>query len=509
VHTHSRSGLRKSKSPAKSSYRYTETERTNYMNSVVSSHLEEAKGRVAADLSTVSDCVYLNKFNHMANSDLVNPTLLSSPTKRSGGADDRTASPERLRERFGGRTKSPGKQAKPDLTSVLMDSETRRYVNEYRNQLEYLRSIVYNLDLKLREQDTWQREVNNLRGEVDNGNQAREELRKTLMETTQELKEEAFKFNKVVLELEGHNGKILADLRSANNTVDDLQTRLHAVEVKNAQLENENNELRVKLNCADIYKTQLAQSRNDYIAAEARHADALKSLGDKIRQLDAALSSIQQERQTLLGDNRKLKEKVNNLASQVEEERINNADLQNELDNLRKKLQVSETACELLKSIQDQRDAIIADLNKVRTANENFQSQIGELESDVIERSRDIESMERRNKDDLNRAQRRIRTLEDDLNNFKNNNIDLKKNNSELKNHITSLEQLLCVKEDVFSQLQDATSRANERTDDCDKLREQIRTNGDITESLNDKIMELEKCLVYLKNVVGEKDDVA
>ena len=147
------------------------------------------------------------------------------------------------------------------------------------------------------------------------------------METTQELKEEAFKFNQVVLELESHNSKILGDLKSANNTVDDLQTRLHAVEVKNAQLENENNELGVKLRCADIYKTQLGQSRNDYIAAEQRHADALKSLGDKIRALDAALSSIQQERSQLLSENRQLKEKANNLANVVEEERNNNRDL--------------------------------------------------------------------------------------------------------------------------------------------------------------------------------------
>jgi len=55
------------------------------------------------------------------------------------------------------------------MTSMLMDTETRRYVNEYKNQLDYLRGIVYNLDLKLREQETWQREVNNMRHELSNG----------------------------------------------------------------------------------------------------------------------------------------------------------------------------------------------------------------------------------------------------------------------------------------------------------------------------------------------------
>jgi len=221
------------------------------------------------------------------------------------------------------------------MTSLLMDTETRRYVNEYKNQLEYLRSIVYTLDLKLREQDTWKREVNNLRGEVDNGNNAREELRKTLLETTAELKDECTKFNKVILELESHNGDLCSDLKLANNTVDDIQTKLHSVEVKNAHLENENNELRVKLNSASIYKSQLAQSRNDYIKAETRHANALKSLGDKIRHLDGALHDIQTERTKLLAENRKLKTKVNSLTAQIGDERINNADLQNELDIFR------------------------------------------------------------------------------------------------------------------------------------------------------------------------------
>ena len=92
------------------------------------------------------------------------------------------------------------------------------------------------------------------------------------------------------------------------------------------------------------------------------------------------------------------------MTSQLGEERINNEDLVNELDTLRKKLQVSETACELLNSIQDQRDNILKDLNKVRKANEEFQDKIEDMEHDVIEKSRDIESMERRNKDELHTA---------------------------------------------------------------------------------------------------------
>jgi len=218
-----------------------------------------------------------------------------------------------------------------------------------------------------------------------------------LLETTQELKEENTQFNKVILELEAHNGQIMGDLKLANNSLDDTQTKLHSVEVKNAQLENANNELTVKLNSSMIYKSQLAQSRNDYIKAETRHAEALKSLGDKVRQLDDALSTIQAERAKLIKDSRKLKEKVNQLTHQINDERLNNEDLLTELDVFRKKLQVAETSCELLKRIQCQRDGILSDLSRVRDANETFQGEIEELEANVIERSRDIEAMERRN----------------------------------------------------------------------------------------------------------------
>jgi predicted nucleic acid-binding Zn-ribbon protein len=75
------------------------------------------------------------------------------------------------------------------------------------------------------------------------------------------------------------------------------------------------------------------------------------------------------------------------------------------------------------------------------------------MEADIIERSRDIEAMERKLKDDINRANSRIRSLEDELNGFKNDNHGLKKDNIELRNHIITLEQLLCVKEDVYAQL--------------------------------------------------------
>lgn len=501
-------------------HKYTETELNNYLNRVVDRHFEEAKGKVESDLTQVSDCLYLNKFSKMANAELINPSLVApgygtdlSGTGKVTSELDHTASPDKLRGRYNrdaSRGKSPNSsKTGPDMTSLLMDTETRRYVNEYKNQLEYLRSVIYSLDLKLRDQETWKREVNNLRDENENGKNAREELRKTLLETTQELKNESTKLNKVVLDLEGHNANILGQLKSANNSVDDIETKLHSMEVKNAQLENENNELRAKINSGEIYKAQLQASRNDYLAAEKRHAEALNSLGNKIRNLEEGLERLQKDKRSLTAVNNKLNGQVATLNQQLAEERANNNDLTNELDSLRSKFQIAQTSSELLGSMQNQRDGILNDLNKTRAANEAFQAQIEQMESDIIERSRDIEAMERKLKDDVNRANKRIRSLEEDLNNFKNDNHGLKKENIELRNHIITLEQLLCVKEDVYAQLQDSNNRLAARTNDCDNLRSQLDGASKVSESQNDKIYELEKCLIYLKNVAGEKEDVS
>jgi hypothetical protein len=98
----------------------------------VDKHYNLSKSRVDKDLSEVGDCLYLNKFSKMATSELVNPALLGQSTLNQSALDD-THSPEELNKKFNqSRSKSPNR-AQPDMTSLLMDTETRRYVNEYKN----------------------------------------------------------------------------------------------------------------------------------------------------------------------------------------------------------------------------------------------------------------------------------------------------------------------------------------------------------------------------------------
>lgn len=490
------------------------TDLDGYLNRIVDKHFEEAKNRVGRDLSETSDCVYLNKFNQVATSQLVNSAVLS-PSKRNDGTFreetdiDQTHSPEKLKDKFrasASRSRSPGRFG-PDMTSILMDTETRRYVNEYKNQLEYLRNIVYMLDLKAQEVDGCHREIGSLREENDKANQAREELRKTLLETTKDLKEESDKFNKLVIDMEGQNKEILRDLRNANNKVDDLQTKLHSQEVRNAQLEAENAELRIKLKAGEAYKGQLQRMTNDYANAEKRHAETLTQLGARLEDLDNSLAKNSNERAKLRDENNRLLNANAELKVQLTQEKANNNHLKDELENLSNKLKVTNGGIEILKGIQEQRDHIQREVQKLKQTNDNLIAQIENMEREVVGKTRDGELADRSNRDELLKNQRRVVDLETQLNEIRSSFAKSRKDNIELRNHILTLEQLLCVKEDVYSQLESAQARLEGRQNDVDKMRTQNEANAKVVEDLNDKVMELEKLTIYLKNAVADKED--
>jgi DNA repair exonuclease SbcCD ATPase subunit len=508
----------RSKSPRNSSKdRQPITNLDNYLNKIVDKHFEEAKNRVGNDLSETSECVYLNKFNQVATSQLVNSAVLS-PSKRGESFQreetdiDQTHSAERLKDKFKSsdlsRSKSPSRVGGgPDMTSILMDTETRRYVNEYKNQLEYLRNIVYSLDLKAQQLDSCQREIGSLREENEKANQAREELRKTLLETTKDLKDEGEKFSKLVIDMESQNKEILRDLRAANNKVDDLQTKLHAQEVRNAQLEAENAELRTKVKAGEAYKTQLQRLTNDYSLAEKRHADTLVHLGSRVEELDIAYAKMGGEKAKLREENSRLLNANSELKVQLTQEKANNNHLSDELDKLNNKLKLTNGAIDIVKGIQDQRDQIAKEVAKLKQTNDNLITQIENMEKEIVTKTRDGELNERSNRDELLKAQRKNTDLEAHLNDLRASHAKSRKDNIELRNHILTLEQLLCVKEDVYSQLESAQVRLEGRQGDCDKLRSQSDANSKVVEDLNDKIMELEKLVIYLKNAVTDKDD--
>lgn len=484
-----------------------------FLNQVVNKRLDETQERVGADLEHTAESVYLNRFDHIAASSLVNAGALGA-SRREGSRDsreetdiDQTASPERLKEKFRNKSKSPSRYG-PDMASVLMDTESRRYVNEYRNQLEYLRNIVYVLDVKNNSLDNAHNEATQLRDENQRSNTAREELRKTLLETTKDLKDEGEQLNRLIIDMESQNKDLLRDLKQSNNKVDDIQTRLHAQEIRNTQLESELADARAKSHSGDIYKAQLEKHLADHAAVERRNAETLNALGSRLAELEESLDKVTKDRQNLRKENSHLTQSVNELKLQLSEEKWNNQSLREELESLNNKLKVGQTSLDVYQSVQQLKDSVLGEVSKMEKLAQSRIREVQEYELQTQAQRRDLETAARIASEDAAKANRRVLDLEAQLNELRSVAAKSRRDNIELRNHIITLEQLLCVKEDVYSQLESVSARLEARQNDCDKLRSQLDASSKVLESSTEKILELEKLVVYLRNTVADKEDV-
>ena len=453
----------------KETFKYSEDELSGYLNKIVGQHLDEAKKEVNKDLIDTSDCVYLNKFVKMANSDLINPEIMSpSKMARNNVIDDRESdalenfrecvSPEKLKLKYssGGHASkhlqsesgkgllsnsgmsSTGKQnkAQVDMMSILMDTETKHYVNDYKNQMEYLRMIIYNLDSKINMLNTYKDESGQLREEINRSNNSREELRKSLLETTQDLREESAKFNKVIVDLECHNRDILGSLRESYTLIDDLQGTIHRNEIIFAQLENENSQLRLNTKGSTLYKSQYEQSKADYDALQRKTIESYNNLAGKIFNLERGSEELAKERDLLCEQLKGSDHTIAKLHSEVNTERANVVNLRNELDNMNRKLKITQTSVELLSSVQEQRDQILKDLSIVRNQNDSSINTNCSIEKDPYTRSKDHETYDMKKSDEIQRLVNKVQQLELQLNESKAEVNITKKENIELKNHI-------------------------------------------------------------------------
>lgn len=530
------------KTHIKEPIQHNDTELDGYLNKIIDRHMKDTKKKLEADTIDTNDCVYLNKFDKLTNSDLINPELVSSPKRikplygvvmtsheEAQANIEETHSPTILKAIYqsGGiattqltqsqslstlnntkRHQDKNSKANIDMTTILMDNETKRYVNEYKNQLEYLRMMIYNLDQKAQVLETCTCENQQLRDELEKSSNVREELRKSLQETTQDLREESCKFNKVISELETHNKDTLGSLKETHILIDDMQTQIHRLEIRNSQQENENSELKLKGKNCEAFKNQLEQLRLDYENSEKRHAESLNSLSNQISGLENDGIKLNQGKSTQLDLNKDLELENCQLRSELITEKGYSANLQNDLENINLKLKVTQTSVELQGSIQDQRDTILKDLSKLRIHNESSVNQMESLEKELIMKNRDLEETEIQNREGIARLMNKLQHAEVSLNSMRSENNCLKKDNIELKTHIITIEQLLCVKEDVYAQLQSGMERLETKILDCDLLKTQVQTASRVNENREDKIFELQKCLIYLKNVVQDKDEV-
>lgn len=549
------------KQKERESYSYEENAQTGYLNKIVNKHYEDAKEKTDKDLIETGNCIILNKFNSLSNtnhinSDLISPTKLNIDAIRRDRIDtlDLTSisNNKNYREQAeiftnlensqhllnSGRLKSnisiikraesvssiselgnfssnnfkrnkaaKNEKLEKDMTNLIMETESKRYLNDSKNQIDYLKMIIYNLDNQIQRQTTYEGETYLLREEVEKSNVSREELRKSLLETTHDLREESSKFNNIIHELETHNKDILSSQKESHNLIGDLQSQIHRQEIKYNALEGETSELRLKVKTVNVFKNQLDNYKVDLEIAHKKHSETISGLTSNMLELEKDTNDLQSTNKDLLEKNRELNTKIGSLEAEMTFEKGNYNILKGECNNLQKKVRLNKTANSLMEAVDEQTELMTREIEKVRLENENYHNQISYMENSVLQGSRMLEEANIKRNEEVTKLMGKLQKAEMSLNMLRQDNNALKKDNVELKSHIISLEQLICVKEDVYSQLQNGLDRLSDRQNDCDKMRGRLEASDRINLSQEDKIFEIEKCQIYLKNTIEQKDD--
>lgn len=383
---------------------------------------------------------------------------------------------------------------------------TARFANDARAKIEYLKTIIYKLDSQLEVKDTMFNELLGLRDEVFKSNNAREELRKSLLENTKNLREETHKFNTVIFELESHNKDVLSSLKDSHNLIDTLQNEIHLVEVRRQALESENSEIKLKLKSSQIFKNQLDQSRLDYEQSEKRGIDALHSLSAKVSELQEDGEKLYNQKSTLTSKIKELENKVLTLQADSSSESNKNLTLKNENENLSRKLKQYQTSLDILKIVERQKECVIQDLDRSKSQENILYKEIEKLQKELKTNNKFRDDLEEKFYQEMAKMKEVYESSMMECNQMRQEKNLTMKETIDLKNHIGSLEQLLCVKEDVYSQLQMTLERSESLRIETDRLRARLEKSDTLTESQQEKILELETSVTQLKSIVSDKD---
>lgn len=393
--------------------KFNEDDACKHITKIVDKHAYEVKNVSQPELVDISDCLVLKKFEKIANMDYKGTDYMKNTESSFNNLstenineelNDFYTSPEKIKHKYNSVSNhisnnknavknSKNKENNNEFSSSHIDSINQNS-NTQKNQIDYLKMVIYNLDKKNYTMGTYSNECSQLRDEVLRANNSREELRKSLQETTQDLREESGKFLRINSELDIHNKDLLNSLKECYTTIDNFQTENNSLEIKVSHFENENSELKQKVKSSTLFKLQLEQSRNDYTEAEKRHSNALNKISTQIEVVEKEYSKVCDEKQSYVEKFKELEMTNNSLRMELISEKDRNLKMEGELDQIKKQLLISQASAELFSTIKEQRDVIAKDIDTLTMENENFMNQIENYEKDVLVKYRDVENVE-------------------------------------------------------------------------------------------------------------------
>ena len=384
----------------------------------------------------------------------------------------------------------------------------RKQVEDYKQQVKLLKAIVYTLDQKLKGENVFEEALEELRTSLQQGGQAREEIRRTMLETTQELKAEQAKLKNVNTRLQQESVGIAKERDNYKAQNDALRQELNKLKSRNSLLEHQVSELNLQIGAGLLHKEELRKARLDLVGLERRSVEKIGALSSQVEDLAVNLKRSNEEKTGLHSEINSLREQLLTLKKQLNEEQSKSRSLKLEMDKLNCQMNTEKVKLDLLSSIRQQKSQVVDSIQKLETSNTLFLDKVGQLEVHLVDQSQKQLKKMLTQDEKLELQNGQIGILKRDFEAVKLNSLSLEKQNSELKEHTIRLEQLLCVKEDVYSELNEVTLLLRRAEKEAGELRATILENQKIIEFDAEKMFELEKTGVWLKGVIKEKDEV-
>lgn len=476
----------------------------NYLDDVVKKNSKrQPKGPIKDQHSFA-----LNKFNKIKNRDLINSGVLGGIQGQS--VTQIEVDPEILRKRYSqkGYNNSPSKNSKPDMTSLMMDKEGRRYVNEYKSQIEYLRGIIYSMDLQITGENILKDQNKLLEEAISKSEAAREQLRKTMLESTQEMKSQVAKFKGIIEEMKVSENETKLENQNLREENRVLKGKISTLERRNSILEHDFNELKVNNNANMIYEELLRETKRELKQSQKANLSIVNNLSLDLENLNLKIIKITEEKNTISKELENYEQKNLVLSQQLLEQKSKARNLKSENDTLCAQMEVFKGRDALDNSLKTQKALNEKILTKIAKDNDTFLDKMSDLKAHIINQSQKDLKMNLTSVEKIELLSKKIDNLNKDIDTLRQDKQSLEKRNSELVEHTMTLEQLLCVKEDVFSQVSNSKDMVNQANNSVKKLEAEIEGNVKVLEYDAEKIFELEKMITYLQNITNEKNEV-
>eukprot|EP01017_Pseudomicrothorax_dubius_P039145 TRINITY_DN5962_c0_g4_i1.p1 TRINITY_DN5962_c0_g4~~TRINITY_DN5962_c0_g4_i1.p1 ORF type:complete len:816 (-),score=343.55 TRINITY_DN5962_c0_g4_i1:188-2635(-) len=501
--------------------KFTHDELTGYLDKVIDGYVGDA--RLVIENKGIEESMYLSRFNRMIAGELPPPDLqaggaeLRTPERMRLEAEQAEMSPERLRDRYDGGSPQGTRRLSPskvkvsggpgDLATIMMNAEVRRHVNEYRNQIEYLKLVIFALDLKLKDHDQLKNDNEKLTLELAQVEEARRLLHTSITETTNELNTEVANLSRQNNDLQNEKHNLVEKLKDVNVRLDEAYLKLEKTEQSKHKADLELAELITKIRLINELKTQAEANLADLKKAEARRIELQEELYHRIHVINGQMEALRDENKRAVEERARALNEASNLRNRLEQEQIAHQQTTAERESLKKKLEVEEANKRIAREVQDQRDGLMNQLAQITLLNQNYERIIEEFKQDVANRIREQENVQRRHIDNIGILQKKNQALDDKINTLQEQLAGLLRNNAELRANISSLEQLLVVKDDVSHQLDAARASLALAIRDKEALRQQLDMGAEYIINQDEKAYDLQKIVIYLKGVIAEKDD--